>query len=116
MTVKGAFVIIDLSSVLLWWALSNGKDCVGNLSFNIEKQAAKGKPQAETNTVPQRLVGYGEGTALSKALSKAVGELVNSGYFQPVLIEMRHPLFCAAWLPPWAAASRPKPARGAACS
>ena len=37
MTVKGAFMIIDLSSVLLWWALSNGKDCVGNLSFNIEK-------------------------------------------------------------------------------
>ena len=89
-------MIIALSSVLLWWALSNGKDCVGNLSFNIEKQAAKGKLQAETNTVPQRLVGYGEGTALSKALSKAVGELVNSGYFQPVLSEMRHPLFCAA--------------------
>ena len=40
----------------------------------------------------QRLVGYGEGTALSKA----VGELVNSDYFHPVLSEMRHPLFCAA--------------------
>jgi hypothetical protein len=90
--VKGAFVIIALSSFLLWWALSNGKDCVGNLSFNIEKQAAKGKLQAETNTVPQRLVGYVDGTALSKA----VGELVNSDYFHPVLSEMRHPLFCAA--------------------
>jgi len=42
--------------------------------------------------VPQRLVGYGEGTALSKA----VGELVNSDYFHPVLSEMRHPLICAA--------------------
>ena len=91
-TVKGAFVIIGLSSFLLWWALSNGKDCVGNLSFNIEKQAAKGKLQAETNTVPQRLVGYVDGTALSKA----VGELVNRDYFHPVLSEMRNPLFCAA--------------------
>ena len=65
--------------------------------------------------MPQRLVGYGEGTALSTALSKGVGEVVNSDYFHPVLSEMRHPLFCAAWLTPWAAASRPKPARGAAC-
>jgi len=90
-TVKGAFVIIALSSFLLWWALSNGKDCVGNLSFKIEEQAAKGKLQAETSTVPQRLVGYVDGTALSKA----VGELVNSDYFHPVLSEMRKPLFCA---------------------
>ncbi len=90
-TVKGAFVIVALSSFLLWWALSNGKDCVGNLSFNIEKQAAKGKLQAETSTVPQRLVGYVDGTSLSKA----VGELVNSDYFHPVLSEMRKPLFCA---------------------
>ena len=96
-TVKGAFVIIALSSFLLWWALNNGKDCVGNLSLNIEtlnleKQAAKDKLQAETNTVPQRLVGYVDSTALSKA----VGELINRDYFHPVLSEVRNPLYCAA--------------------
>ncbi len=41
-SVKGAFVIMALSSFLPWWPLSKGKDCAGNLSFNLAKQPVPG--------------------------------------------------------------------------
>ncbi len=93
-SVKGAFVIIAVATTFLWIALTQGRECIAPLTFKPGSEtgriADKSRLTAETLSPSRRLVGYVEGSSLNEA----VGMLIGTDYFHPVLSELRKSLAC----------------------
>lgn len=93
-SLKGTFVIIGVGTTLLWVALTTGRECIASLTFKAGSEtgriADKSRLTAEALSPSRRLVGYVEGSSLNDA----VGKLIGTDYFHPVLSELRKSLGC----------------------
>jgi hypothetical protein len=85
-TVNGAIVVVGLVSALIWFALSNGRSCVGDIDLKLKTTGNDSELVAETSSSPGKVVGFIKDKTFE---SQSFRDFVNDDFFHPTLIQLR---------------------------